>query len=153
MPSGFTKKSDRQLRQADYNRLQPHIHRMVKLSYIWPFFGITSYTGKNYRTNTIIIVHLTTLLLMCHLLSSPHTLFISLSPPLHLLSTSALCEPGSHLYCFIPSSPPTTDLNHRRCFMIPLITAHCKSLPVRLTICSECWFLSTALTLNLTTFE
>ena len=34
MPSGFTKKSDRQLQKADYNRLQPHIHRMVKLSYI-----------------------------------------------------------------------------------------------------------------------
>ena len=40
MPSGFTKKSDRQLQQADYNRLQPHIHRMVKLSYIWPFWGL-----------------------------------------------------------------------------------------------------------------
>ena len=43
MPSGFTKKSDRQLRQADYNRLQPHIHRMVKLSYIWPFGDYWSY--------------------------------------------------------------------------------------------------------------
>ena len=40
MPSGFTKKSDRQLQQGDYNRLQPHIHRMVKLSYIWPFLGL-----------------------------------------------------------------------------------------------------------------
>ena len=48
MPSGFTKKSNRQLRQADYNRLQPHIHRMVKLSYIWPFLGL-------------LIVHLATL--------------------------------------------------------------------------------------------
>ena len=51
MPSGFTKKSDRQLRQADYHRLQPHIHRMVKLA----FFGIidrTSYTGQNYRICT-----------------------------------------------------------------------------------------------------
>ena len=40
MPLGFTKKSDRQLQQADYNRLQPVIHRMVKLSYIWPFLGL-----------------------------------------------------------------------------------------------------------------
>ena len=43
MPSGFTKKSNRQLRQADYKRLQPHIHRMVKLSYIWPFWDYWSY--------------------------------------------------------------------------------------------------------------
>ena len=41
MPSGFTEKSDRELRQADYNRLQPHIHRMVKVYiyiYIFGFF-------------------------------------------------------------------------------------------------------------------
>ena len=31
----ITKIADRQLQQTDYNRLQPHIHRMVKL-YIWP---------------------------------------------------------------------------------------------------------------------
>ena len=57
MPSGFTKKSDRQLRQADYNRLQPHIHRMVKLSYIY----YSSYIWQNYRTNRIIIVQLATM--------------------------------------------------------------------------------------------
>lgn len=34
------KNSNGQLRQADYNRLQPHIHGMVKLSYIWPFLGL-----------------------------------------------------------------------------------------------------------------
>ena len=37
---GSQKKSDRQLRQADYNQLQPRIHGMVKLSYIWPFLGL-----------------------------------------------------------------------------------------------------------------
>ena len=57
MPSGFNKKSDRQLRQADYNRLQPHIHRMVKLSYIWPFLGLLIV----HRTQVKIIVHLATL--------------------------------------------------------------------------------------------
>ena len=47
MPSGSQKTSDGQLWQVDYNRLQPHIHIIVKLSYIfWDYWSYIVHRAK-----------------------------------------------------------------------------------------------------------